>query len=230
MSPSLAHVRLAPIVLLLVVASCGGAGTGDPGAPGAPSSATGAAGGGSAPALVDGGPASTEPLDVVPLLLVAPTGPVQPIDDGDTLSLRLPPQGGFVLWVTAKARGVTSPQLEVRYRLRSLATGLIVAEEGRTPEVAPLPDEPGWSMPAPLDFRNINHVPVCPNYGDEPLLEVAMLLEVLVAERDGEGGPAGRKGQASRTVTLSCGPDSFSCTCECSVGYALGGCGEGAEP
>jgi hypothetical protein len=211
----------------LLLVACGTSG------PEPQASGSGGAGAGGAPsAAVDAGPdAASEPLEVVPLALVLTDQPTQVVNEGDTLTLRFPPQGGFVLWTTAKARDLTTAHAEIRSRLRRLKTNVIVSEESRTPDMGPVPGEPGWFEAAPLTLRNVNHIPMCPTYENEPILGEAFVLEVTVSELDDQNQHTGRSGTATRTVTVACAEGALSCECECSVGYVLGGCGaDGGAP
>ncbi len=145
--------------------------------------------------------------------------PLVPVEEGATLWLRLPPQGGFVLWIAPEVEGTRSEQIEVHTLVRSAATNLILAEERRS--VVGGKSEDGIWRVMPVGIRNVNNVPVCPNYGDELLIDTDVLLEVSV--EDTEAMPP-RKGKLTLGVRLTCPPLSKACRCECSVGYALGGC------
>lgn len=152
--------------------------------------------------------------------------PFEPIDDGTTLSLRLPPQGGYVLWIGAEVSAVATPQLEIRGRLRSKATGIIIAEEARSIAVEPVVTDSNSVRPAPVSIRNVTNLPVCPNYGDEEFLGLPLVLEVRVEDLSTD--PPGL-GVATRDVQLACLGESTNCLCECSLGYVLGQCGPSTE-
>ena len=145
--------------------------------------------------------------------------PLVPVEEGATLELRLPPQGGFVLWIAPEVEGASSEQLEVHTLVRSAATSFILAEERRS--VGGGTNESGIWRVMPVGIRNVNNVPVCPNYGDELLVDTDVVLEVTVQDLDVV--PV-RRGKLSLRVRLTCPTGSKACPCECSVGYALGGC------
>jgi hypothetical protein len=192
------------------------------GQPSAGSGGSGATGG----AAGSGGEVSPRPLGVLPLYYGGGGVPFVPVAEGAVLNVRLPPQGGFVLWIGAEVRPVTAAHLDIRGRLRSKATGAIVAEESRTIAVVPVAPGEDRVHPFPVSIRNATNLPVCPNYGEEELLGVPLELEVRI--EDPSTSPPGL-GIARLGVTLGCIEGSYGCVCECSLGYILGQCSASPE-
>ncbi len=190
---------------------------------GAAAGASGAQGG--TPTAAGAGGTATRSLDVTPLYYGGKGEPLQPIEEGAQLLVKLPPQGGYVLWIGAAVRGSEDSTVEVHGRLRSKATGAIVAEEERTFTLGP-EDEDGWAWPSPISIRNLSNIPVCPNYGDEELLGAPLLLEVRIEDHSSD--PPGL-GVVKLGVTLGCVEGATNCPCECSLGYFLGQCGPSLE-
>ena len=216
----------------LAICLLGGACSDDPeeaasasvgGQAGAAAGASGAQGGASNAAGAGG--TATRPLGVTPLYYGGKGEPFQLIEEGAKLLVKLPPQGGYVLWIGAAVRGFGDSTVEVHGRLRSKVTGAIVAEEERTFTLGPA-DEDGWAWPTPISIRNLSNIPVCPNYGDEELLGVPLILEVRI--EDHSTNPPGL-GAVKLGVTLGCVEGATNCPCECSLGYFLGQCGPSLE-
>ncbi len=203
--------------------------TGEGGAGAAGSAGAAAVMGGASAA---GGEASTagaagfRPLEVRPLYYRGSGAPYEPIDKGAKLTLQLPPQGGYVLWIAAEVTGVQASEIDIRGRLRSKETGYILAEEYRTVAVKPVAPGSDTVRPEPLTMRNVTNLPVCPNYGEEEFLGIPLVLEVTVD--DLSTSPQGR-GTSKTTVMLVCAEGATNCPCECSLGYVLGKCGPSLE-
>lgn len=174
-----------------------------------------------------GGVPSGEPLEVIPMMY-------QPIDqpavvleeDGVPFELWRAPQGGHVLVVGARIRGLDSDTIELRARLRNEETGAIVQEEARTVVTAEVPGEPGWAETDRRTESQSTHVPVCPNYNKNDDIEGrSYLLELEVRELYADES----EGQASLHIVPTCmqtDPTELAlCHCECKAGYKLGDCG-----
>jgi hypothetical protein len=173
-----------------------------------------------------GGSGSAPPsgeLEVIPGMFVVEDSPLSPIHEGDSIDLTLPPQGGHVLLVGAQVRNLATDTIELRTRIRDMDTDTIVAEEGRTVVMVKVPGDPTLSQPELRSRSQVNHVPVCPNYGDKDVVGRAHKLEVRVRELYVD---VPRSATGTRTVTPSCAnnADVAECVCECSAGFVLGKC------
>jgi hypothetical protein len=233
-SRTMIHPLRAFLALSLVVAlgGCGpeSPGAGEPGGAGGGAGAAGAtgAGGGALPtpgsdAGASGGTQQGAELEVMPAMFVVEEEPLVLVAEGDDIPLTLPPQGGHVLMVGAQVRNLHTDTVELRTRLRELDTGVTVAEEGRTVVMVKVPGDDTLSQPDLRTRSQVNHVPVCPDYGDKDVVGRAYRLEVVVRELYVD---VPRTATGTRTVTPSCADvaDVGQCTCECSANYLLGKC------
>ena len=191
----------------------GGAGAGGAGGAGGGGGAGGAGGAGG-----DGG-SGLEVLagahtDGLPLRVLA---------DGDVVSLEAAPQGGHLLWIGAKVRGLEKPSVRLHATLVDLETGTLLGEAEAYPDMVPLAAEPGWREPDNLSFTTFAMVPLCPGTAPFDLDDRPATLVVEVEELS-----TGRTGAATVAVTPRCTmADPTSCTCECEAGVTLGKCGCG---
>jgi hypothetical protein len=142
--------------------------------------------------------------------------------DGDALPLVIPPQGGQVSFVAARARNIDPCHVRIAATLRTTAQMLIVAEEGRDITMHPVPG--GWAEPNLVDISSVANVPLCPDYHEQSIVDVAYLLEVHLVDSRGEAFA----GTAVRTVVPRCLEDdpfrNALCRCECRGNYTLGSC------
>jgi len=127
-----------------------------------------------------------------------------------------------VSFVATRARNVDPCHARISATLRSPRSGRIAQQESRDISLVPTPD--GWAEPNLGDISSVANVPLCPDYGVEPIVDAAYALEVsLVDTRDASLG-----GTVVRTVVPSClqtDPyDNALCRCECKANYVLGGC------
>jgi hypothetical protein len=162
-------------------------------------------------------------LDVVPGVYDNTALTLTDLNDGDLISLIRPPQGGFVLFLGARVRGLHDASVELRGRLLDPATGALLTEEGRTVDLLPSAGDPSLFVPDLRSYTNVSNVPVCPSSlpGDHYGHEVT--VEVVVTEKI-----SGRAGGAQRRATPSCrqtDPTQLQlCQCECAAGFMLGKC------
>jgi hypothetical protein len=142
--------------------------------------------------------------------------------DGDPLPLVTPPQGGHVSFVATRARNVDPCHARISATLRSPRSGQIAQQESRDISLMPTPD--GWAEPNLGDISSVANVPLCPDYGVEPIVDAAYALELGLVDTRG----ASLGGTVVRTVVPSClqtDPfDNALCRCECKANYMLGGC------
>ena len=144
----------------------------------------------------------------------------QPLADGDTLDLRLPPEGGMVAWVGAQATNLDGC-ITIRGSLID-DSGTVVATEQRETTLIPVPGRPGWGEPDPFHFDQWANVPVCPVFSGPDRIGRAYTLSVTIID------DAGRQATASAVVTPTCADEdpgrNAECQCECLAGYMLGKC------
>ena len=145
------------------------------------------------------------------------------VADGDEISLEFPPQGGHVLFVGARVRGLEDDLAELRGRLRNPDDDTIIAEEGRTVAFDPSPDDPGLKIPDLRNYANVANVAVCPSYTGLDHSGRSFILEVTVT-----GTSSNQIGSATRLVVPTCQQadptERQYCVCDCAANYFLGKC------
>lgn len=163
------------------------------------------------------------PLDVLPADFVAEDQPMKMLSEGDPIQLVAAPQGGHVIHIGARVRGLGSDTVNIRTRLRDPATNAIQTEEARDIVMRPVPGQPEWMEPDLRSVSQVTHIPACPNYDDVTLLDTLWKLEVVVDELEGPG-----LGSATVGVKPACQQADQAlaamCKCECAPSYVLGKC------
>jgi len=147
---------------------------------------------------------------------------VAPLNDGDTVPLILPPQGGRVFFVGVRATNVDGCSLQLTGALRDLSTNA-VRVDSRTVDLVATGD--GWGVSgmattnvtgAIADFSN---VPVCPNeWSQTNIYGNVYGLEVTIQDR------RGKMLTKKIHVTPQCAEPANldECLCICKAGYVLG--------
>jgi len=163
-------------------------------------------------------------LIVLPAQFTEEATPMRMLAEGDPIDLWNAPQGGHVVLLGAKVKNLTSDTATLRVRVRHQDTGLILAEEGRTVKMVPVPDEPGVMQPDIRSRSQVSNVPLCPNYDPAGILDRLVLVEVTVTALYTQ--PV-QTGQATMNLVPSCSTpdDEAFCRCECAKDYFLGKCG-----
>lgn len=153
---------------------------------------------------------------VIEAFYLGADGADHPLEDGGTIDLVEPPQGGRVVLVGARASNVDPCAVQLRAAVRDPDTGL-VRLDARTVRLRDEGDGFGRGVPAELaDYAN---VPICPNsWTDRDVFDAAFTLEIEL--RDAEG----REASASMMVRPRCtaGAGEARCRCICAGGYELG--------
>jgi hypothetical protein len=151
-----------------------------------------------------------------------------PVTDGGSITLMLPPQGGRVLFVGARATNVDGCGLQLTGALRDETTHQ-VRVDSRTVNLIPTGD--GWGATGvgsvSESIANFSNITVCPNQWS--MMDVfghAYGLEVTVVDR------GGRTATGHVQVTPYCGEpaNAAECMCICAAGYVLGqACPSGSD-
>lgn len=172
----------------------------------------------------DSGPIEPVTLELFPGDFVAEDTPLTPLAAGDPVSLAAAPQGGHVIHVAAKVRGMTQQIANLRVRLRDPDTNLIQVEEARDVVWKPVPGEPELMQPDLASITQVSHVPACPDYDARSIVDTPWEIEIVVTENSGPG-----TGSVKLDVVPSClqtdPVDAAQCHCECEADYILGKCG-----
>jgi hypothetical protein len=129
-----------------------------------------------------------------------------------------PPQGGFVMLVGARVRGLDPATVTVTASLRDAATTPVLTLEMRPVSLTLGAD--GWAWPAdPDDMFDWANLPTCPlSNTTRNLYDQAYVLRI--AATDG----AANSSEAKLTIVPTCesGTAGALCRCQCKHGYKLG--------
>jgi hypothetical protein len=166
-----------------------------------------------------GDPAAAPELD---LQILRADESVSALNDGDTVPMILPPQGGRVIFVGVHATNVDGCSLQLTGALRDLSTQA-VRVDSRTVDLVATGDGYGVSG-APMTtvsaaIANFSNVPLCPNeWSPTDLYGNVYGLEVTIQDRRGK--------QLTKKIHVipQCGePQNLDqCLCICKGGYVLG--------
>jgi hypothetical protein len=161
-------------------------------------------------------------LDVQPAMY-AITMTLTPVNEGDTIDLVEPPQGGEVLFVGAQVRGLAETTVELTGRLLDLTSGATIAANARTVAMVASPSDPTISIPDLRIYTNVSNITVCPMQSPVAFDGLTATLEVEVQELSSQ-----RTGSGRRTVTLACRQSDPTakalCSCQCAANYVIGMC------
>jgi hypothetical protein len=142
------------------------------------------------------------------------------VDDGGTVDMLLPPQGGRVLFVGVRATNVDGCGLELTGALRDEHTQQ-VRFDTRTIDL--VLDDGGWGASGTgtvsTDISNFSNIPVCPNqWSTTDVYGNSYGLEVTILDRES------RTLTKQIRVTPRCGQPAnlAECLCICKAGYSLG--------
>jgi len=139
-----------------------------------------------------------------------------PVDDGGSVALILPPQGGRVVFAGVHAKNVNACNAKLTGVLRDITTQKIVIE-ARTVNLKPTADGSAGSVDT--DTSTFANIPVCPNqWSTTDAFSGQYALEMSLKDRDG------RALKKTILVTLECAEpeNEAQCLCICKQGYVLG--------
>jgi hypothetical protein len=152
--------------------------------------------------------------------------PVEVLENGDPIELWRAPQGGHVLLVGARVRGLESDTISLRVRVRDPESGRIIAEEDRTAVTEVVTDQPGWRQTDRRSNSQTSHVPVCPNYDSRDVVGKEQRVEVHVTELYADFSTGSTELTLVPTCMQSAPSEHAQCVCECSADYVLGRCAD----
>jgi hypothetical protein len=135
-------------------------------------------------------------------------GETIPLQDGTAVPILIPPQGGRVLFIGARATNLDACGVELSAALRDPGSGQLRLD-GRTINLQA--DGSGWASSSPQDFASVANVPVCPNqWSGADIFDVPYSLEVSLVD-------AFTQRTAGRTVTIRpvCPASDPTCRCLC---------------
>ena len=146
---------------------------------------------------------------------------LSPVADGSEIPMENPPQGGFVMYIGARARNVDACGIEVAGTLRDPTTLAQLGFDARDTDMLKTAD--GWGEVDAKDNSNESNVNACPDYVGGDRVNGDYLLEMKVTDREK------RTATVSHHVKLICDPaldpdEAARCACECKANYKLGIC------
>jgi hypothetical protein len=160
---------------------------------------------------------SAGPLVVTPAEYDPLTLQLTDLVDGATLSLQMPPQGGQVVFVGARVRGLASSLVQLTARLVA-GDGSEIGVDTRESSFVAEPGNAALMIPDLHSFAGVSNVPVCPGATSASLDGAHTRLTVTVSEAG-----SGRMGVATLATILRCQQTDASvrarCQCECAPGY-----------
>lgn len=158
------------------------------------------------------------------LIALGPDGISKPIQDGDTIALILPPQGGRVVFAGVRATNMHACRARLTGVLRDLTSKQIRLDD-RTVNLKPYGN--GWGGSVDSDISTFANIPLCPNqWSATDVFGTEYELEVILADSDK------RTVSQKIRVTPVCAEPEYEaqCACICKGGYVLGEmCASGAD-
>jgi hypothetical protein len=167
----------------------------------------------------------TQPLVVLPGAFTTENAPLRMLQDGDSIDLLPPLQGGHVAFLAAQVKHTTATAATLHVRLRRPETGFIVAEEKRTVAMLPVPGEVDTMQPDLRSRSQVAQPPLCPDYDAIDIegqpLDVEFEVTPLYVDP-----PETASAQLRLVPRCSATTPSIEalCHCECAKGYTLGKC------
>jgi hypothetical protein len=142
------------------------------------------------------------------------------VQDGQSLPLEPPPQGGYVLYVGAKVRNMNNC-VEERGRLRDPSTLIEYGFDARSTTLQLQAD--GWGWPDATMNGAVSNVNPCPDYKSRDVQAGNYQLQMIVADQK-----TGKLVEVDKPVVPTCNQQDpavqADCICTCSANYTLGKC------
>ncbi|WP_437674046.1 hypothetical protein [Sorangium sp. So ce131] len=140
----------------------------------------------------------------------------RPVSDGDVVDIVMPPQGGRVIFLGARATNLSACGVQLSGTIRDTGSGRIMSES-RTVNLRPTGD--GWGASVDADISTFANVGVCNNnWSSRDVFDQDYEIEVTVKDREG------RVAKQTRQVRPACNEPELEveCRCICKHGYILG--------
>jgi hypothetical protein len=152
----------------------------------------------------------------IELVALRPGGMLEPIVEGGSVSLLLPPAAGFVIFAGALVRNMNPCAARIAGELRDPVSEKVRIDK-RIIHLEPTND--GWGGSVPTDISTLSNIAVCPNqWSMQDLFDKEYELTMTVTDRDG------REVSKSMRVVPTCNEPGKAglCLCTCKQGYKLG--------
>ena len=153
-------------------------------------------------------------IELVPLQRNA-AGELVALSDGDTVDMILPPQGGRVVFVGARATNIDPCEVKINGVIRDTESGQVRFDT----RVVNLSVTGEFGSSNAFDIASFSNVPLCPNqWSARNAFGVPYELTIRLTDR------AGREGEVTLQVTPECAEPAYQkeCLCICKQGYVLG--------
>jgi hypothetical protein len=177
-----------------------------------------------------GDSADARPLVVLPGAFTTENEPLRMLQDGDTIDLVRPLQGGHVTFLAAQVIHTKATAATLRVRLRRPETGFIVAEEKRTVAMLPVAGEIDTMQPDLRSRSQVAQPPMCPDYDAIDIegqpLDVEFEVTPLYVDPPVTASARRRLVPRCSATTPS---NEARCHCECAASYTLGKCAPDAR-
>jgi hypothetical protein len=153
---------------------------------------------------------------VIEMISLGAGGTSAPVEEGSSVALIFPPQGGRVIFAGVRATNVDACGVTLGGSLRDPQNGKICFDE-RTVNLKPLGD--GWGASVDSDISTFSNIPVCPNqWSATDAFESEYDLTVKLRDK---GGRVVEK--TTRVIPACAEPQNEAqCRCICKQGYVLG--------
>jgi hypothetical protein len=157
------------------------------------------------------------PMQLDIIALGPDSGTSMGVDEGSTLSLDFPPQGGRVVFIGARATNLDPCGVKMIGTVRDPSSGQIRTDQ-RTVNMEP-GAVPGFGGSVDSNIFTFANVPICPNqWATSDAFGVPFEWTLQITDR------TGKVGQKTFHAKMAClEPDHLAeCLCTCRKGYVLG--------
>src|SRR5262249_15830741 len=113
--------------------------------------------------------------------------------------LVFPPQGGFVLFVSGRVRGLDDGNVQMRARILDPSTQAQIAADTRVATLQRDPADADSWLPDLRSYQNVPNVTMCPSNSTTDLFDVPLTLELTVTALTSQ-----RTGMTTLSTVPSC--------------------------
>jgi hypothetical protein len=165
-----------------------------------------------------GAPSPAASITVTPASYDATAMALTDLAPGGPIDLVFPPQGGFVLFVGARVRGLDNGNVEMRAQMIDPTSQAVIAENKRVVTLQRDPADAASWIPDLRSFQNVPNVTMCPSTSATDRFGVPLTLALTVTELS-----SSRAGMATLSTVPSCRQSDAKqlalCQCECGANW-----------